>query len=243
MEISECTGVGRPYVLAYNEASKRGKLYQPRCKRWSCDYCALQNCLYWCARGASGAQRFVDEGQVVNFVTITSRPGLNPGHSILRFRKSWPKMRKRLVYHNGGKFEYLLIPERHKSGVLHAHFMANLPIALSKIKDMAYLSGLGYISDLEAVFDARGAIFYVTKYLTKNLDDPAWPTGFHRVRVSKKWPKYEGEELPPGYQYIVLHSFDQVWLEVSALRHSGYTIKIALSATSMSDEALQRLAV
>lgn len=229
----ECTGAGRPFILAYNPTRKTGKLYQPGCGRWSCEYCAVENTMYWCARGASGAQQYIDGGQVVNFVTVTSRPGLSPAHSILRFRKSWPKLRKRLVYHNGGKFEYLLIPERHKSGVLHVHFMANMTISLSKIKDMSYLTGLGFISDLEAVYDARGAIFYTAKYLAKNLADTAWPTGFHRVRVSKAWPRAEGDKRPDDCEYIVLHSLEQIWLEVSALRHSGYRIKIALADNAL----------
>jgi hypothetical protein len=72
-------------------------------------------------------------------------------------------------YYPGTK--YFIVPELHKTGVVHYHCVTNLPY---KLRDQArnVLWPYGF-STMKPIKDTRG-LMYVTKYLSKTFKNPVW---------------------------------------------------------------------
>jgi hypothetical protein len=217
-----CETPNRPYIVGRNDSKKQAVLWQPRCGLWTCPYCAAQNTLYWSARAAEGIQAFFDADQPARFLTVTSAGTVTPTHSVLRFKLAWPKLRKALARRSPGKFEYLLIPERQKSGRLHAHFACNAPVSSHALHDLAWRSGMGYQAKAEQIKTPQGAAWYTAKYLAKQIAGTSWPARFHRVRHSNGWPELPERKALDQYAYTVYTSRDSAWLEYHALLEMGY---------------------
>lgn len=88
---------------------------------------------------------------------------------------------KRLTY-NFGYFDYLCVPEFHKSGAVHFHFLANLKFIA--IKDFSNLWGLGFCY-IQKTRDLLATSLYVGKYITKSYLDPRF-INVRRFRKSNK---------------------------------------------------------
>jgi len=75
---------------------------------------------------------------------------------------------KRLGRHCGYKIKYVFVPERHISGMIHYHgVFFNLPfIPVQYLQEKIYK--LGYI-DLQAPRKLQNIIYYVSKYITKDV--------------------------------------------------------------------------
>lgn len=221
-----CTGKGRPFVIAYNTQDLQGFVYQPRCGKWECPYCAELNRDEWSYVGIYAMTHFPPGTAPLKFVTITSRGYVSPAKSLVVFRVAWPKLIARVAYNQRVKPEYMLIPEHHKSGVLHAHILITSEHHSDHWwHDMAYRSGMGYIAKEKLVRDPVEAGHYVTKELTKQLKGRKWPKGFRRVRLSLLWPRPpEGGHLP-NWEYETEVSEGRKNWTVALLRDEGYTIR------------------
>lgn len=84
-----------------------------------------------------------------------------------------------------GKFNYIVVPERHKSGEVHFHMIADLPSTVELVQGTNAKTGKpmirkGYkvynlpeweygFTDVEAIRSSNGVARYVTKYFTKDL--------------------------------------------------------------------------
>lgn len=160
------------------------------------------------------------------FVTLTSRAYATPVKSIHYFKENWPKLVRRIKYHTeqggGGKLYYLLIPERTKAGILHAHAIMTTNLSKKWFKDNGHACGFGYQAHTEQIEYYHGVVGYVVKYLGKDVVHTDWPKGFRRVRTSRNWPKVPDEQKP-GWQYAK-HSDESAWFEYYLLQDYGYKV-------------------
>lgn len=227
-----CVTKNRPFLIAEHEQNKVAVIYQPRCKRWDCPYCAARNAAFWTARAIHGSKELSSMGYELAFVTVTSRPRLTPERSIEIFSQAWPRLRDRIKKVNGKKYEYLLVPEKHKSGVLHAHLITTAFFTKRWLKDNAYAAGLGYIADRQRLEKPEQAGGYVSKYLAKSLPGEQWPKGFRRVRTSQGWPELPEAEKLPGWEYDAVMSEGQAMWEYHLLIDLGY--RVYMTADSLA---------
>jgi hypothetical protein len=227
-EMLECTYPNRPYIIAENARKKVAIIFQTRCKRWDCPYCAQRNKALWVARAIHGSDELKEKGLPLSFVTVTSRGRITPQQSLIRFQSAWPKLRKRAQYHGDGVFEYFLVPERQKNGKIHAHMIATTALAQRWWKDNAYTCGLGYMSDAQIVENTAKTGVYVGKYISKAVAETCWPDNFRRVRLSRGWPDLPPPEPLPGWVYDAVRSEGDAYWQFHLLRDMGYEVHFML---------------
>jgi len=207
--------------MGRNDTTKQIVLFNPSCKSWKCPVCGPRNAENWSWAGMTGAYKIL-ETQGMVFCTVTSRPYASVNQSLYFFKQNWPKLRKRITEKNGEKFEYVLIPERHKTGKLHAHFVANIAITERWLKDAAMGCGFGYQAKVDKVEHAPGVAAYMTKYMAKSIAYTQWPANFRRVRKSQGWPMPAEPEPAPGWEWVPRQAiFDD---EISELLTLGFTV-------------------
>lgn len=216
--------------MGVNPSEKAAMFFNPRCKQWSCPVCGDLNKDYWVYQATRGSMLLLENGNWLQFVTLTGRGYFTPNSSIHFFRQNWPKFRKRLgsitqKYQplTGTEWAYFLIPERHQSGVLHCHFIASTPLMLNKwYKDNAMASGFGFMAKVKPIYDSARAAGYVTKYLTKDAGDTPWPKGFMRVRHSANWPIKDTLDIP-GWSWQTINE-NEAWIEKNAYIDLGWQV-------------------
>lgn len=229
--MDKCPNTKDVTVFGKQKEQKKAILFNPRCKQWSCPYCGEQNRQYWTQQAMRGTLIITHEGREVQFVTVTSRSYATPTTSLYFFRQNWPKLSRRMEYktnlwkdYAGKEWAYFLVPEQHKTGVLHAHILAATHVSHKKIwKDAAWQTGFGYIIDVQETIDPKRAAFYTAKYLTKQAEFGDWPKGFMRVRHSRNWPIAQPQPLP-GWEWATYKKDDTVWIEKMALIDMGWEV-------------------
>ncbi len=229
--MDRCENTRSVTVFGRQQSTKTAILFNPRCKTWACDYCAEINKDYWIHQAGRGALIITSEGRDLQFITLTSRGYATPNKSLYFFKKNWPKLRKRMsdrtnawTETHGIKWAYFMVPERHQSGVLHAHMVAATHISSEKIwKDAAYQTGFGYVLDVQEMVNPLLVSRYISKYLNKGIGAEVWPDGFRRVRHSQNWPMTKPEPLP-GWWWQTYKKEETVWLEKNALLDMGWRV-------------------
>lgn len=229
--MEQCENTRNVTVFGKHSEGMTALLFNPRCKSWACDYCAEINKEYWIHQAARGSLLLVAEGQALQFVTLTSRGYATPNASLYYFKQNWPKLRKRMsdktnswTPFTGIAWAYFLVPERHKSGVLHAHLIAATHIDGARFwKQQAYESGFGYIIDLQPMVTPLKAATYVSKYLHKGMGAEQWPKGFMRVRHSRNWPITKDAPLD-GWEWQTYSKDETIWIEKNALINLGWEV-------------------
>lgn len=232
MEAKDCTNPNRPYIVSVDHAAKTGIVYRPRCKQWTCEFCAEQNAGDWRIRVARGVNYFQERAIDVSFITLTSRggKGRTRDKSLEAFRRGFPSFRKRVLYANN-LFEYIAVPEQHQNGVVHMHLIATYHGTKRLIKDAAYKSGLGYMADVRYVDSGVYAAWYISKYIGKDFIGLKWPAKFRRVRCSNGWPKVEADPPPDEREHTAFFSVWDVQIEVDHFLLQDYEIEWRKSAT------------
>lgn len=216
--------------MGINRKEKAAIFFNPRCKQWACDFCGEQNKSYWVHQATRGALIFLSEGQELQFITLTGRGYFTPTSSIYFFRQNWPKLRKRAAKLTNGWspwtntfWSYFLVPERHKSGILHAHLIATTHLEGKRWwKDNAWATGFGHQTDVITIDSAGKVGGYVTKYLHKDAGGIQWPKGFMRVRHSQDWPIAKEKPLK-GWEWQGMTD-KAAWLEKGALVNMGFEV-------------------
>jgi hypothetical protein len=229
--MKECPNTKDVTVFGTNAEEKTAMLFNPRCKQWGCDFCAELNKDFWIYQASRGATILTMEGQSLQFVTLTSRGYTTPHQSIYFFKTNWPKLRKRMSSHTnswtpftGVQWAYFLVPERHKSGVLHAHLIAATHVTGESFwKHHAYKSGFGYILDVQENIDALSVATYVAKYLHKDGGSLNWPKGFRHIRHSQNWPIASIQPLE-GWDWKTYRKRETIWTEKHALIDMGWHV-------------------
>lgn len=223
-----CSTPNRPYLRAINHNEKRAVFFRPRCKLWSCPYCAEVNKNLWTARAYHGAEVLADsdgksQSNVITFLTLTSHGNLGPQKSIEVFSSAWNVLRGR-ARRKVPQGQYLLVPERHKDGRLHAHAVTTFNLGQRFWKDASAEVGLGYMAEEEIARTPGGAAFYVSKYLSKALAVTDWPAYWRRVRTSQRWPKLPPLPEPEGWTFQPLNQADKMDDTAIRLLDSGYEV-------------------
>jgi len=132
-----------------------------------------------------------------------------PTQGFFVLKRGWENLRKSMQ-RSVGTWHYATFVELHpkRFGIAHCHIisLANAPY---RLKDLAHHSGFGYQAKDDPV-SGKEAAYYVTKYTSKQGSQ--MPKGFHRVRLSQRWPKFpepefDAELLPqhhkePLFDYI-----------------------------------------
>lgn len=229
--LENCPNTKNIFVFGVNQEQKSALIFHPRCKLWSCDFCAELNKEYWIAQASRGAIIITSEGRELQFVTLTSRGYTTPNSSLWFFKQNWPKLSRRIKYHtakdsekSGAEWAYFLVPERHKSGIAHFHLLAATSIGSASLwKKHAFASGFGYIKDVQNDITPARVVDYVTKYLHKGMGAENWPTGFRRVRHSNNWPISHEKPLV-GWDWKTYSQARTVWWEKMALLNMGYEV-------------------
>jgi len=149
----------------------------------------------WVLRAQIGVRKFIADGDVVGFVTITSHEKLKTFEATQAvWRKSWPVLYAALKRHNRN-LEYFIVPERHKDGRMHIHALWTANVSQKWLKDNARKRGLGYQCKIKKVENAGQAVRYVTKYVGKSLGADV-PQRTRRVIVSQGWPEVPAPNTP-----------------------------------------------
>lgn len=232
-----CETPNRPFVVGRDESSRSAFVFKPDCGLWSCEHCAQTKADMWKLTAYYGATKFISEGKSVAFITLTSRGGKGRTReaSIAALSKAWPRLRDYARYWQD-EIEYLMIPEQHKSGVVHAHLIATNVLTKRWWKDFGHRAGFGYMNDMKPMSEAGYVPSYVAKYLGKDVHRIQWPKGFRRVRASQGWPRVSELAAPEGYEYEVFRDRGAVAWEIYLLRDIGYDVRVSAS-TGLSDIA------
>jgi len=211
-----------------NHTEKRAVYFRPRCKLWTCPYCAEVNKKLWTARAYYGAEVLGDtdgksQSNLITFLTLTSHAKLGPEKTIEVFSSAWNVLRGR-ARRRAPQGQYILIPERHKDGRLHAHAVTTFHLGQRFWKDASAEVGLGYMAEEEIARTPGGAAFYVAKYLSKALTVTDWPKYWRRVRTSRRWPK-----LPPlpeneDWRFLTLPQDTGLTESALELANGGYEV-------------------
>lgn len=227
MNADRCDTPGRPYLVGKSKEKMEAFVFQPDCKLWACPYCAEQNKRLWAVIALNGTNKLLDAGKRMSFITLTTRGGKGRTResSLEAIAKGFPIVRRKAKYHMG-EFEYFMIPEQHKNGIVHAHLIATNTLKKRFWKDASYHAGLGYIADVQDMDNAGMVPWYVSKYMGKEVHKLVWPKGFRRVRVSRGWPKLPEREQDESMEYSVFQNWLAAEWELMMLEDYGYTIDI-----------------
>lgn len=227
-------------AIAYADDGDTRKITRLRCKQWSCEYCAIKERDIWRAAIIDSVNRI---GGKWSFLTLTLADYVHNlpsrfdrlAKSIEVIRSSWDKLVKRMK-RKYGAFEYVRVIESHKDGTLHIHLLASFhhpnikvveqpdkkPYGYTRwLKKHVPACGFGYIMDVQNLGETVGegdwhagqVAGYVTKYMTKDLED------FDDVRRKSRFRKIQTSR---GIKKINLES-DLDWHVTSRLHVSGLT--------------------
>lgn len=182
---------------------------------WECEECQIRKRQQWSARAVLGLGEITSSGTTPKFVTITSRPKYKDfAACAAAFPPAWNKFQARLRRCSTKSLMYLLIPERHKDGRLHAHFLTNAQVSQKWVKDNAYKSGFGYIANVQKVYGEAHVAAYVSKYIGKGLGEGELPHKFRRVRCSENWTplaQLENHVASGDYDWLVCGTTISLW--------------------------------
>lgn len=220
----QCNAPRRPWLAGVSLSTGNAILFQPRCKSWQCPACAEINRRLWAVRTFHGAAALRERGAHIYFLTITSHEALSPQGTITIFPDAWKKLRQR-AYRMAGKYQYLMVPEKHVSGRMHVHMVETAGLSTRWWKDNARECGFGYMVEEEECSQDGRAAWYVVKYLGKQMsDNVAWPKRFRRVRVSREWPELPQKEGTKSWHWRLVE--DGLVAEQNRLIESGFNVQI-----------------
>lgn len=228
-----CQTPRRPVLKAVNEETKQMVLFRPRCKQWSCPACGEINKALWILRTYHAVEVLAQQTSVtenniageLSFLTLTSHARTDERGSVAIFGSAWNKLRGRAAYAASGG-QYLMMPERHKSGKLHVHAIETFNLGTRWWKDNAASCGLGYIAEEEIIQSKYGAANYVNKYLTKSIEHTEWPKHWRRVRTSQNWPKLSPLPTNVNWQFKPLAKSEQMSEVVNFYKIRNYDVKV-----------------
>lgn len=202
----ECEAKNRVLLWARGKETNTIYIYRPTCGTWGCAGCRKRLRRYWTLRISKHVNNRVTGGFHWQFVTLTSHEKLKTMEATVAvWPNAWNKIHARLKRNVGGKVQYVLVPEFHQDGRMHAHLLTETYIKQKWWKDNARESGLGYQAKVKEIEDdGSNAVWYVSKYLGKGMDDGVWPKGFRHVRTSQGWPEVGTEDFKSDLDFNVV---------------------------------------
>lgn len=174
-------------LIGWDYSARRALVTRANCDSWNCPQCSRRMAETWVLRAQIGVRKFINDGIMVDFVTITSHEKLKTFSATQAvWRSAWPVLYAAIKRRNTD-LEYFLVPEKHKDGRMHVHALWTANVTQKWLKDNARKRGLGYEAKIKHVTDAIQATRYVTKYVGKSLGEDV-PQRTRRVTVSQGWP-------------------------------------------------------
>lgn len=232
-----CQKPGRPFILATLDETKTAYAFRPGCGMWECEACKEVLRRKWVLIALFGAQTLLSAGKKLGFVTVTARggKGRTQERSISQFAIAWPKLARRAKYHGCQPFDYLLVPELHQNGVVHYHLIGTTELPTRWWKDNSAQVGLGYMAKHKELQDVGWVVFYVSKYLGKDLGNKEWPDNLRRIRTSQNWPRPPEFKDERAWEYEVYRERHNILWELDVLRGSGWTVTASEAVTMSQD--------
>jgi hypothetical protein len=153
----------------------------------------------WGFRAEMGIRSMLLEGDLVDFVTITSHEKLKTFMATaMVFAVAWKPLYA-AIKRKKPDLRYMIVPEKHRDGRMHVHCIWNADVTQRWLKDNARKRGLGYQCKIIHLSNLGGVAKYISKYVGKDLGVDC-PPRFRRVRVSNNW-----WDIPkPATQYDTL---------------------------------------
>jgi len=159
------------------------------CRSWSCDVCRPKRKAQLLALCASGRPN--------RLLTLTVNPsvGTDPESRLLALSNAWRILVKRLRrQHGASAINYLAVVERTKQGEPHLHILLRSPFIPQSWLSAAMEGLIGApIVDIRLIRQARKAVRYVAKYVTK---DPHQFAGAKRYWHSTQY-ELDNDYSPP----------------------------------------------
>jgi len=216
-----------PYGIGFDRKGQAVALF---CGKWSCERCRKSLARKWSWRARLHIQTTESDAYAWHFTLPSYVKTAYQGFLLLP--DVWDRLR-RIVRKVGPGWQYLAFVECHpkRARIPHFHCISMLECprlgthVRDPIKDLAVLSGFGYIALEEPVtsFKAAG---YVAKYASKH--DPAMPRNFRRVRASQGWTKLPEREL---HAYLVKARSESV---------SEFVLRVADETATLADTIYSR---
>lgn len=186
--------------VAYSHTGHKEAIFtRLRCKQWSCDYCAKKNASIWRAYLAEKLPTISEEWYLVTFTAHSKTRSKSA--SLENLRHNIDILLKRASRVFGRISYVRTFEKHPTSDAIHAHYIVSglspfvafgcseklQPMAIGILSrpyregiwavqtwftDTAFDVGIGYIVDVRLIDgDVTRAIWYVTKYLTKEQQD------------------------------------------------------------------------
>lgn len=205
-------------------------LMKAPCKKWTCPICGDVNTGRWRTRIQHGIRVLGGEWQFITWTAHENWRGMDASMKNIRKNsdKLWKRYQRMAMKRYGHTFAYVRVYEPHEDGTLHVHAFVNAdyrmyeyqnmraskaenrPARKKPLKPRRWLKnnsrycGMGYQTDVQKITDMSKATFYITKYISKNLNARAFPDGTRRIQTSERFPKPDwwdknstGEEWQP----------------------------------------------
>jgi len=176
------------------------------------------------------------------FCTMTLDKTKYDRHDLEKFRKDISQFIRDMRKEYGTKITYLIIPEQHKDGAWHMHglfngipkdaiqeFIPGKSKTLQKLKRLGYKNWqdyakkFGFVS-MGKVKDSVSVAFYVTKYITKDMQNRVGEYGKHLFYSSQKLNKAEN---------AAVYYFDEPYLD----KYCTYNTEFCSIGMVYADEA------
>jgi hypothetical protein len=152
---------GKGSIVIAVTSSQRIVVVPIKCKCWRCPTCGPILARYWAHR--------IEGAKPKRFLTLTVDPKLytSPQAAYLAMKDALPKL-IRILRSKGIAIEYVAVWEVHKSGYPHLHLLLKGSyIPWRWLKSIWMNLGIGAHIDIRPVTDAKGAAFYIAKYMSK----------------------------------------------------------------------------
>jgi len=190
-------------IIRYNWELGVTELLTLPCRRWSCSICSRR--LRWLL-----TER-LKLAKPTRFITLSCNQSAyaDPRSCYLQTARQISRLTRGLR-RDYGEFEYLRVNEPHESGWPHFHLLQRgAYIPFKSLQNRWKLLTGAHRVNIKKIHDHRGAVGYVTKYLTANE-----PMTYTKRRLS--WSKnFWCKEEPRLHESI--HTVDPVWTHTNAV--------------------------
>ena len=203
--LKRCPATGTPFLYRDDKKHRKREIIQARCKLWSCPYCSEVNRHQHYIRILNGCNVLLDREQQLNFTTVTSHERLKSFEACRKvWSSAWGKLRARARRRCDAvskyDFNFVWVPEMHKDGRLHFHFINTGKFSTRWWKDNSRSCGLGYQCKTEKLDNASQAVNYAIKYVGKSLGTQEYPKKMRRLSYSQGFPAKPTTNVSSGWQ-------------------------------------------
>lgn len=135
------------------------------CHSYFCEVCAKKK-----RNNLIKKMKNIKPGSVLRFLTVTLDVSkYTPESSLEKISEMFNMLVKYLRY-RGFKFQYFKIIELTKQNIAHVHALINCYLPKSVLSVCWFAISQSYIVDIVKIHNAKMALFYITKYISKTMN-------------------------------------------------------------------------